>query len=185
MYRKITSHHIFKRILIFLVILFIVAGLIVGGIMYKNYENKKEQKKRTSNTSNTPRNIIRSPVYGMSLQEAVASFNESFLYYLLNNIGVSSLHNAPFSSNTPKMILYVSDDIYNAEIIDKKIKIKKGLIEGEDIIIRTTKEEAIKMIKDKTYIKQSFSDGNSGVELVAGKTELVMKGYWDIYETLS
>ena len=62
---------------------------------------------------------------------------------------------------------------------------KLSEIEGEDIIIRTSKEEGAKMVLDRDYIKESFRSGQSSAELVAGKLELAAKGYLKIYDELS
>ena len=95
------------------------------------------------------------------------------------------MHNPPFSSDTPKIEFIIGDDIFNAEVINKNIKVGKGSISNEDIRITTTKIEGVKMLRDKKYIETSFNNGNSGFEMVAGKVKLFSKGYLDLYKELT
>jgi hypothetical protein len=129
--------------------------------------------------------ILKNPVSGLSIDEAVMNFDESGIYYLLVALKTYNLHSPPLSSNNPKIEIIVDDDIYSA-IIDKGvIKIFKGEIEGEDIVIYTSKVEAVKMLKNLSYVLNSFKNGLLRVELVAGEIELVSKGYLELYKTLT
>ncbi len=128
---------------------------------------------------------IKNPAEGLTVEEAVAKFDESFVLYLLINIKAYNLKNPPFSSDTPKIEFLIDKDAYNAEVVKGNINAEKGSIDGEDIVIKTTKEEAVKMVKDKAYITTSFRNGSSGIELVAGKATLFTKGYLDIYTELT
>lgn len=129
--------------------------------------------------------VLANPAEGLSDEEAAARFDESFVVYLLYSIGANELKNVPFTSNTPKIEFYIGDDVYNAEIVSGSVNAGKGAMDGEDIIIRTSAEEAVKMIRDKNYISESFSNGGSGIELIAGKTTLFTKGYLGIYTKLT
>ena len=119
------------------------------------------------------------------VEEAVKKFDGSFVAYILISIGAYNLHPPMFGSDTPKIEFYIWDEKYNAEIIDGKINVQKGEIAERDIIIWTSAEEAVKMVKDKNYISESFKTGASKVELVAGKIELAAKGYISIYDKLT
>ena len=125
------------------------------------------------------------PAEGLSIEEAVKKFDGSFVAYILISIGAYNLHPPMFGSDTPKIEFYIWDEKYNAEIIDGKINVQKGEIAERDIIIWTSAEEAVKMVKDKNYISESFKTGASKVELVAGKIELAMKGYISLYDELT
>ena len=125
------------------------------------------------------------PTTGLSVESAVKQFNESFVYYLLYNIKAYNLHNPPLSKNTPKILIYVDNDVYNAEVDRDEIYVVKDEIVSKDIIIRTTKEEAVKMIRDKNYIADSFSSGNSKIELITDKSTLFGKGYLNLYKELT
>lgn len=126
-------------------------------------------------------NVIQNPVDKLSDAQAVQQFDAHFVAYLLDSIGVGNLHNAPFSSDTPKINMKIGDVFYAAEIQNGAMSIGTGSLQNPDIIIVTTKEEAVKMIRDKNYVKQSFIDGKSRIDVVASKTTLFSKGYLSIY----
>jgi hypothetical protein len=100
-------------------------------------------------------------------------------------LGLNELHNPPFSSDTPKIQVYLSKSPYSVEIINKEILVRQSLIKNPDLIIRTNIEEAGKMSSDKNYIKESFNSGNSEVEIVAGKMTLLLKGYDKVYSKIA
>jgi hypothetical protein len=127
---------------------------------------------------------IQNPAAELSDEEAVIAFDESFVFYLLYNIKAYNLHNPPLSSSVPRIEINVGGEIFNAVIEKGMIKVARGEIETKDIVIRTTKEEAVKMMRDKSYVTKSFNDGKSGIELVAGKTTLFAKGYLNLYNEL-
>lgn len=158
-----------------LVLILIVSGLI----FYLFYFNGS-----SSSLGGSGKKLV-NPAYGLSLEEAVKKFDESFVSYLLVNIGAFKLHNPPFSSNTPKIGFYVGGDIYGAEIVNGRIFVSKDEMDEKDIIIKTNKEEAIKMIMNSKYVGDSFRGGKSSIELVAGKLELASKGYLGLYSDLS
>jgi hypothetical protein len=124
------------------------------------------------------------PTEGLSFEEAVAQFDENFVYYLLVSIGAGELHTPIFSSDTPKILFYIDDEVYNAEVEDGRILVERGEIEEEDIIIRTSKEEGVKMVMNSNYVSESFASGGSSFELVADNLELAGKGYLGIYSAL-
>jgi hypothetical protein len=100
-------------------------------------------------------------------------------------LGLKDLHNPPFSSDTPKIQVYLSDTPYSIEVISGKVSAKQSSIQNPDLIIRTNIEEIAKMAADKNYIKQSFNSGNSGIEIVAGEMTLLLKGYTKIYSSIA
>ena len=128
---------------------------------------------------------IVNPVSTLTTDAAVQQFNQTFVYYLLYTISAYNLHNPPLSTNTPKMLIYVDSDVYNAEIVNCEIYVSEGTIENEDIVIKTTKLEAVKMLQNKNYISTSFSSGMSSIQLVANKAVLFSKGYLNLYDSLT
>ena len=167
-----------KRIIAILLTLTI---LIVFAVLYLNFLEKKPVKS-SGRTGGGSRLV--NPAEGLSLEEAIAKFDDKFVYYLLYNIKAYRLHNPPLSSNEPKIEIFVDEEAYSAIINDGRININNGNIEDKDIILRTTKEEAIKMMNDKNYVSQSFSQDFSSIELISSKLELFSKGYLDIYNEL-
>lgn len=128
---------------------------------------------------------ITNPSGNLSVERAIEVFDESFIFYLLYNIKAYNLHNPPLSSDRPKIEVDVGDEVFKAVIDDGMINVSRGDIIGEDIIIKTSKEEVILMMDDKEYIEQSFELGKSEIVLVAGKTTLFAKGYLSMYTELT
>jgi hypothetical protein len=128
---------------------------------------------------------IKNPAEGLSNEEAVLAFNESFVFYLLYEIKAYNLHNPPFSSDVPRIEVDVGEDVFGATVDNGIITVTKGRIAKRDIIITTTKSEAVKMLRDKNYVVQSFNDKMSSIELVADKTTLFAKGYLAMYNELT
>ena len=125
------------------------------------------------------------PASGLSEQDAVAAFNESFVYYMLVAIKTYNLHNPPLSSETPKIELLVDSNAFNAEVKNGVIEVGQGPIVNEDVVIKTTAEEAVKMMNDRDYTSSSFRDGKSSIELIAEKSTLFAKGYLGLYNELT
>lgn len=129
--------------------------------------------------------VLEDPTKGLTIQEAVAQFDEGFVTYLLYAIGAGNLHNPPFSSDKPRIKFLIDEDVYSAVVDSRVVFVSKNAIESEDAIIKTTKEEAVNMIRNKNYIAESFRTGKSSMELVASKTTLFTKGYLEIYNSLT
>ncbi len=129
--------------------------------------------------------VLLSPVEGLSNEQAVLQFDESFVYYFLVNIEAYNLHNPPLSSNKPKVVMFVGDEVYNAVVTRGVIEVSRGDLSEKDMIFRTTTLEAVKMIRDDGYIAESFQSGRSGIELVEEKATLFAKGYLKIYTKLT
>lgn len=116
------------------------------------------------------------------LDAEIAKVDKDYLRGVLISMGLSELHNPPLSSDTPKIEINVGGVVYNAEVVKKDVYVREGVIDEEDILIRTTKLEIVKMKYNKDYIKTSFMDGKSSIELIAGNFELFSKGYLDLYK---
>jgi len=164
------------------IVLVIIFSVVLGVLLFVlfsggDYEDVYEERIASGEIVN--------PVEGLTDEEAVLKFDESFVYYLLVNIKAYNLREPVFSSDTPKMEIYVGEDVFNAEILEGEIDVGKGGVGEEDVIIRTSKEEAVKMIRDKDYIEESFEAGKSSIELVAEETTLFSKGYLKIYTELT
>ncbi|MEK6825642.1 MAG: hypothetical protein AABY00_02560 [Nanoarchaeota archaeon] len=162
-----------KALIVIGIVVLLLALVLVGKTMaFAIFSSAK---------TSTPAN----PLNGLSEEQALAKFDESFVSYLLWSIGAQRLRNVPFTSNAPKIEVDVSGTTYALEVKKGEIIVLKGSSKSPDIRIITTKDEAIKMIKDKTTIKTSFQSGSSSVEVLVGKTTLLLKGYWSIYNELS
>lgn len=96
-----------------------------------------------------------------------------------------NLHNIPFTSITPKILIYIDNQAYNVEIKEGNIFIMPGEIQNEDIILITTSEEILKMSDNSNYAKDSVSSGKTSIEFTAGKIILFAKGYLSLYKELN
>jgi len=107
---------------------------------------------------------------------------------ILYNIKAYELHNPPFSSNTPKIEFVIEDEIYNTEIVKGKIITKKEGIENPDLKIIMPKEEFLFILNSndlKKSLQDSVSNGNTKIEILAGNTELFVKGYLSLYQEIT
>ena len=129
--------------------------------------------------------ILPNPAEGLSVEEAVAQFDESFVYYLLVSIKAYNLHDPPLSDNKPKIEFLIDSDVYNAVVDDGEILVERGQIDNEDMTISTTTEEAVLMVQDENYIQESFISERSWAELKAEKSTLFAKGYLGLYTELT
>ncbi len=128
---------------------------------------------------------LANPASNLTNEQVVEVFDERFVQYLLYSIKAYELHNPPLSSDTPKMEIVAGEDVYNAVIIDGVIEVGKGPLKNKDIVIKTSKIEVAKMLKDQDYVTKSFFEGMSTIDLVAGKTNLFAKGYLNLYTQLT
>lgn len=157
---------------VILILLLIVAMFLYSALKVPDYGEKNKI-------------ILQNPIKGLTLEQAKINFNESFVEYLLYSIGANNLHNPPLSNNKPKIKITIENDIYSSVIEKGRIIVKKEDILNQDITLKTNKEEAIKIMENKNYIKQSFSSGKSEISLSADKATLFAKGYLNIYKELT
>ena len=178
---SIKKKHIKKFIFGIIILLIVVLGLAYYLVFFNNefFGVKK------SSSGGSDYKSIKNPVEELSDEQAVANFDEGFVSYLLYSIGTGKLHNPPFSSKTPKIVFFIDDNIFNAEIISGGIIVKMGNMNNADIMIITSKEEGVKMLRDRNYVVKSFSDGKSSFSALADKLTLFSKGYLDIYNKLT
>lgn len=162
---------------IVLVIVLIVVLFYYFVIFNQNHESAYDEKIKTGEISN--------PMDGKTVEQAVLSFNESFIYYVLVQIKAYNLHNPPLSGEKPLIEFYVGQDVYNAIVDGGAIVVSRGQAGSPDIRIKTTREEAVKMTQNKEYIQESFSSGRSSFEQVAGAVTLASKGYVGLYKELT
>lgn len=96
-----------------------------------------------------------------------------------------NLHEIPYTKITPKIQVSIDEDFYFIEIIKGDIIIKRGEVSEEDINIKTSLDEMVKMKEDENYAKESISSGKTTVEKVAEDFTLFSKGYLDLYQELN
>ena len=128
---------------------------------------------------------LANPVVGLTDEEAVRQFDSSFILYFLYSVNAHTLRSTILSRDSPKIEMHIGGEVFSSEIKKGEIFIAEGEIEGEDVTITTTKEEAVKMIRDKSNIRNSIVEGKTQIEFVAGKTELISKGYVSLYNSFT
>lgn len=170
-------------IIVFL-ILIVLGGILSYFVFFGKSKTSSERSGATVSSGGGGKALV-NPAAGLSIEEAVNKFDESFVFYILVNIKAYNLHPPMFGSDTPKIEFYVGNALYNSEIVEGKIKVGKGEIADKDIIIWTSAVEAVKMVQDSNYISESFKSGASKVELIAGNIELASKGYISLYNELA
>lgn len=190
------SHNI--PLIMFSVLIIIV--IIFGGITFfivkaPNYEDFYNERTRqgefanplqkyTENSSNENITLKNVKNANLSDEESIL-LQRDIVEYVLIGLKAYNLKSIPFKGETPKILFYIGDNPFGAEIVKGEIFVSKDLINKNDIIIKTSEEEAIKMALNKYYVLKSFEKGASKMELVAGKSTLFTKGYLDLYNTIN
>lgn len=157
-------------------------GLVVLliGMMFFFYAlaGKDYGEKYSSNENNNP-------VINLSNEQAIERFDESFVKYLLVEIKAYNLHRPPLSNELPSMKLEIGPKVYFAKVDNGEIIVSENETKNVDIIISTSIEESVKMLRNSAYISESFSSGDSRITLLADKTTLFGKGYLKLYTELT
>jgi len=121
------------------------------------------------------------------IEEAVIEFNEDYINYILAALGVGYLHKSPLFEN-PLIEFDLEGDVWNSEVTEGMPGSERGSIDNEDLRISISKEEAIEAILSENieeFMKESVSNGNTKIEMIAGKPELFSKGYLEMYKELT
>ena len=121
------------------------------------------------------------------INQGIIEFDEEFINYILVALGTKHLHKSLLFEN-PLIEFDLSGEIWNSEIIEGMPNSKQGSIEDEDLKISISKEEAVESLLApdiEQFLKDSVNNGNTKIEMVAGKTELFTKGYLTMYKELT
>ena len=128
--------------------------------------------------------ISGSPLGPMNLGSS--QIEEDLLNYTSVMLKLYNLHNVPYTSNTPKIQVYIDGSGYSIEISGGDINVNPGTISSPDIIMRTTSSEIIKMISGNGYtLQDSIASGKTTIQPVASQFILFSKGYLSLYQGLS
>ena len=82
----------------------------------------------------------------------------------------------------------MGEETWSSEIKSGVPNAQQTSIENEDLRITISKEEAVKaLLSDniEQFMKDSFNNGETKIEMVVGKTELFSKGYLKMYKELT
>jgi len=122
------------------------------------------------------------------IEQGVLKFNGDYINYILVALGVNHLHKSLIGYGNPVIELNLGDESWNSEIIKGTLNTDKGAIDEEDLRITISKEEAVLALLStdiRTFMKTSVYNGNTRIEMIAGKIELGSKGYLKMYTELT
>jgi len=197
-----------KLLKIFLIIflVFLLLGLgFYAGANYKKFDISKFFKKSATTNSqssvqthtqvnNNPlKDIIASNTINGKVdndkvvQQGIKEFNTDYINYLLIGLGVGDLHKSALYGN-PVIEFNLDNDLWKSEVVDGRLNTAHLSADKKDLIIKMSKEEAVRALLSsdiKLFMKNSVTSGNTQIEMVAGKMELLSKGYLDMYQKLS
>ena len=184
------KHRVVKRVLKVLLILFIVGG-ILSAVFFFGFFSKSGNKIVLENPlknlvfANT--NAEGQVDYNAVLQQGILEFDEDYINYLLVALGVGNLHSMIGFGN-PIVEFNLDGEVWNSEVIKGGLNTRRGLNENKDLVISISKKEAVKGLLSsdlEQFMKDSVYNGNTQIEMVAGKIELFGKGYLSMYTQLT
>ncbi|MBT4135550.1 hypothetical protein HOD75_03285 [archaeon] len=186
-FRKIISRKFFKFLSIFLVILFAITL-----ILFRAYSLEKSR----------PQIILENPInrivfehtselgeinWGGVIEQATLEFNGEYINYIIIALGAGNLHKSYTGYGNPIIELNIDGEVWTSEISNSLVTSKTSS-EKEDLRISLTRREAIEAILSpdiKSFMKTSVINGNTQIEMVAGKVELASKGYLAMYNGIT
>jgi hypothetical protein len=102
---------------------------------------------------------------------------------MLAEFGAGKLHRNPIGFEKPIICIKIDNREYIG-VISKNIEVKEEICSGQDINIISSEQEILSIINGDSAnaVKDSVSSGKTKISLVAGKVELLAKGYMEIYD---
>lgn len=191
------SLRIEKFIKVILIILICFIFLFIGFVSGYFYNEMMENSCAGSdeNILGNPLNeIISSNTYDGEVngtavvEQGIIDFNEDYLNYILVSFGINKLHKSFLGYGNPIIEINLDGEIWNCEIDRNSLKTNKESINNEDIQIIVSKQEAVEALSSpdiSQFMKNSVASGNTKIEMIADKTELLSKGYFDMYDAIS
>jgi len=122
-----------------------------------------------------------------AIEQGITEFNKDYIIYLLASLGTNNLHKSYAGHGPAKINLIIDDETWNAQI-NKGLSVNPQAIQDPDLIIKMSKQTAVEALLSSNiqgYLKSSVGNGNTKLELVAGKIELASKGYLSMYSQLT
>jgi hypothetical protein len=120
------------------------------------------------------------------IKQGVAEFNVDYINYILLALGVGNLQSSVVFGN-PVVELGLDNEVWSSEIKDNSLNTKIGANDNKDLRVTMSKEEAVRALLSydiKQFMKDSVNNGNTKIEMIAGKPELLAKGYLTMYNGL-
>jgi len=187
-----------KKFLIFFLIaliILIIIALILGYLLFNPFQ-------KSDIINNKNRVVLENPLKNIILkntnekgeinkekvvEQAIIEFDNDYINYILIALGANKLYRSKIGYGNPRIELSIDEEVWSSEIVDNSFVTSKTTIENEDIIIKTSRKEMVESLlaKDiKVFMKDSVNSGITTIEVVAGKLELLSKGYLDMYDGL-
>jgi len=121
------------------------------------------------------------------LAQGVLEFDENYINYILAALGVGNLHRSLLYGN-PFIEFNLGNEVWSSELVKGGLNTKKQIIDNEGLRITISKEEAVRALLSQNieqFMKDSVANGETQIEMIAGKTELFSKGYLTMYKELT
>lgn len=173
-----------------LIIMLILIVIIIALIFFKSLF--KKQKKQI--IENPLKEIIQANTNAEGkinkdklIEQGLENFNEDYINYILISSGVNELYKSPIGHGNPSIELVINNEIWSAEISDDNLITKKFSTDNEDFKVYISKEQIIEALLSENpakFLKDSFLNGDIKAEVIAGKTEILSKGYLGMYREL-
>ncbi|MDD5193292.1 MAG: hypothetical protein PHF67_01780 [Candidatus Nanoarchaeia archaeon] len=181
-----------KLILIIVILILFILIASIGIYILRSYQNKQSSNqiiienplKKIVDT-----HLLKNEQVSLEqiVQEGMKDFNVDYINYILLALNVNLLHSFPGFGN-PIVELVVDNEIWSSEISGNVLMTKKSSNENRDIRFTISKEETVRALLSqdiKQFMKGSVIDGKTQIEMIAGKPELLAKGYLDLYNALN
>ena len=120
-------------------------------------------------------------------ENEVPQINETEITYLMHALGGENLHKPPFTDNYPQIEVSTSQKLFTVYVVDGEIQTYLGKAPDPDLQIRLNRDTLINIITSsdpKAATKEAISKQLVGVTIISDKTELFLKGYLELYDTL-
>ncbi len=190
---KPKSKRAFRIIIIILIVIFLILG--IGAVFFINQQSIENKQNLNQVVLENPMKKIVQGIVNQDepatqetiIQEGIKEFNEDYINYILLSLGVGGLHSF-FGYGNPIVEMNLDNEIWSSEIIGGGLRTMKTGNNNKDLIIAISKEEAVKALLSPDiaqFIKDSVINGRTQLEMIAGKPELLSKGYLDMYKKLS
>jgi len=181
-----------KKWLIVLLIVLIVLIIIVGAV-YVLFFKKNVNRGGGTFIENPMKQIVirNTDSHGQVninsvVSEGIKEFNANYINYILLALGVGDLQKSVIFGN-PIVELSLDSQVWSSEIKDNTLYTGLGGNDNKDLRVTMSKEEAVKSLLSsdiKQFMKDSVANGNTQIEMIAGKPELLAKGYLGMYQKL-
>jgi len=122
------------------------------------------------------------------VEQAIIEFNAEYINYLLIALGVGDLHKSLVGYGNPMIEFSIDEEVWGSELSDGMLNTEKKEIDDEDLRIYISRKEAVEALLSSDiegFMKNSVYNGNTRIEMVAGKIELGSKGYLSMYKGLT